>query len=56
MTPLLAHHLEAQHVPVLVSIFAAGFFIGWQALSRLLGRGRAPTINPENQPPGNLPG
>jgi hypothetical protein len=33
MTPLLAHHLEAHHVPILVCIFAAGFFIGWRAAS-----------------------
>jgi hypothetical protein len=38
---LLAHHLEAHHVPILASFFAAGFFIGWQALSRWLARGRA---------------
>jgi divalent metal cation (Fe/Co/Zn/Cd) transporter len=36
MTVLFAHHLEARHVPVLVGLFAAGFFIGWQALSRWL--------------------
>jgi hypothetical protein len=42
MSTLLAHHLvEAQHVPVLVALFAAGFFVGWQVLSRWLGRGRA---------------
>ena len=35
MTVLFAHHLEAHHVPVLVGLFAAGFFIGWQALSWL---------------------
>jgi hypothetical protein len=33
---LLAHHLEAHHVPVLAVLFAAGFYIGWQALSRFL--------------------
>jgi len=38
---LLAHHLEPQHVPVLVALFAAGFFVGWQVVSRLLSRGRA---------------
>jgi hypothetical protein len=36
MSVLFAHHLEPQHVPVLVGLFAAGVFIGWQALSRLL--------------------
>jgi divalent metal cation (Fe/Co/Zn/Cd) transporter len=40
MSVLLAHHLEAQHLPVLVCIFAAGFFVGWQAVSRLLKRNR----------------
>ena len=38
MTPLLAHHVEAQHVPVLLALFAAGFFVGWQLLSRWLAR------------------
>lgn len=36
---LLAHHLEAHHVPVLVALFAAGFFVGWQVISRWLSRG-----------------
>jgi len=36
MTPLLAHHLEAHHVPVLVALFAAGCYVGWNALSRVL--------------------
>jgi hypothetical protein len=40
VTILLAHHLEAHHVPVLACLFAAGFFIGWQAVSRWLTRGR----------------
>jgi hypothetical protein len=38
MSVLFAHHLEAHHVPVLVALFAAGFFVGWQGLSRWLGR------------------
>jgi uncharacterized membrane protein YciS (DUF1049 family) len=38
MNMLLAHHLEAHHVPILACIFAAGFFIGWQALGRWLSR------------------
>ena len=29
MSPLLGHHLEPQHVPVLLAMLAAGFFIGW---------------------------
>jgi hypothetical protein len=40
MTPLLAHHVEPQHVPVLLALFAAGFFVGWSALSRWLARKR----------------
>ena len=53
MNVLLAHHLEAQHIPVLVSIFAAGFFIGWQILSRFLSRGRAATeVSDRNGPSG----
>jgi len=31
---MLAHHLEAHHLPVLAVLFAAGFFIGWQILGR----------------------
>jgi hypothetical protein len=31
---LLAHHLEWHHVPVLLALFAAGFWIGWQTLAR----------------------
>jgi hypothetical protein len=38
---LLAHHLEAHHLPVLLCIFAAGLYIGWKAVGGLLGRGRA---------------
>jgi hypothetical protein len=39
MSVLLAHHLEPQHFPVLLCLFAAGFYIGWHALSRWLVRG-----------------
>jgi uncharacterized membrane protein YciS (DUF1049 family) len=39
---LLAHHLEPHHVPVLAALFAAGFFVGWQMLSRWLVRGKGP--------------
>jgi hypothetical protein len=47
MTPLLAHHLEAHHLPILICLFAAGFYIGWNGLSRLLkrrGTGKGPTL------------
>jgi hypothetical protein len=40
MNVLLAHHLEAHHVPVLAALFAAGFYVGWTGLSRWLARGR----------------
>jgi hypothetical protein len=39
---LLAHHLEPHHVPILIGLFAAGFFAGWQMLSRRLARGKGP--------------
>jgi hypothetical protein len=39
---LLAHHLEPHHVPILIGLFAAGFFVGWQMLSRWLARGKGP--------------
>jgi hypothetical protein len=55
MTMLFAHHLEAYHVPVLVGLFAAGFFIGWQALSRWLTRAPAPTVDPRNRQPAGEP-
>ena len=38
MIPLFAHHIEPQHVPVLLAVFAAGFFVGWSLLSRWLAR------------------
>jgi hypothetical protein len=38
MNPLFAHHVEAQHVPVLVGLLAAGFWIGWNLVSRLVAR------------------
>ncbi len=34
MTIVLAHHLEMHHIPVLIGLFAAGFFVGWHLLSR----------------------
>lgn len=53
MTVLFAHHLEAHHVPILVGLFAAGFFIGWQALSRWLTRAQGRTGDPGNNPSPN---
>ncbi|HTU19875.1 MAG TPA: hypothetical protein VMG10_17565 [Gemmataceae bacterium] len=38
MNPLLAHHLEPQHVPVLATFLAVGFWLGWHLLSKLLAR------------------
>ena len=38
MSALFAHHVEAQHVPVLLALFAAGFFVGWSLLARWLAR------------------
>jgi hypothetical protein len=38
MSVLFAHHLEPQHFPVLLAIFAAGFFIGWKLVG---GRGKS---------------
>jgi hypothetical protein len=57
MNILLAHHLEAHHIPVLVGLFAAGFFIGWQLLSRCLAGRHAPIVDSSHQrsagdPPG----
>ena len=40
MSPLLAHHIEPQHIPVLLALLAAGFFVGWSLVSRLLARKR----------------
>jgi hypothetical protein len=34
MIALFAHHVEPQHYPVLAALFAAGFWLGWQLLSR----------------------
>jgi hypothetical protein len=35
MITLLAHHLELRHVPVVLAIMAAGFWIGLEIASRL---------------------
>ena len=40
MSPLFAHHVEAKHVPVLLAVLAAGFFVGWSLLSRWFARKR----------------
>jgi hypothetical protein len=48
---LFAHHLEPHHFPVLVSLFAAGFYVGWQALSRWLSRAPAARIEPVDDGP-----
>ena len=52
---VLAHHLEAHHVPILLSFFAAGVFIGWQALSRWLTRGRAAAPKSGDAAPDRVP-
>jgi hypothetical protein len=36
MTLILAHHLEAHHLPVLLSLFGVGFVIGWQNIGRFM--------------------
>ncbi len=41
MSALFAHHLEAQHVPVLLALLAAGFFVGWHLVSRWVERARS---------------
>ena len=38
MIAFLAHHLEIQHVPVLLAIAGAGFWIGLELASRLTRR------------------
>ena len=40
MNPLVAHHIKPEHVPVLLALLAAGFFVGWSLLSRWLARKR----------------
>jgi len=41
MMILFAHHIEPMHVPVLIGFLFAGFFVGWQLLSRWLARKQA---------------
>jgi hypothetical protein len=50
MNVLLAHHLEAHHVPILVTLFAAGLYIGWQAISRWLTRAPRPVTGQPGDP------
>jgi hypothetical protein len=38
MTLLLAHHVELHHVPVLLALFTAGYWIGWRGVAGLLAR------------------
>jgi hypothetical protein len=33
---ILAHHVEPQHIPVLLGMLAAGFWIGWNLVSRFV--------------------
>jgi len=50
MNPLLAHHLEPQHVPVLAAFLAVGFWLGWHLLSKLLARRAGAPQRPEVGP------
>ena len=36
MITLLAHHVEMYHVPVLLVLFTAGAWIGWQLTGALV--------------------
>jgi hypothetical protein len=47
MSVLFAHHLEMHHFPVLVALFAAGCYIGWQTIGRLLARRRDEVTSPK---------
>jgi hypothetical protein len=38
VTPIFAHHVEAQHVPVLLGLIVAGFYVGWSLVARWLAR------------------
>jgi hypothetical protein len=40
MTILLAHHVTAQHVPVLAAIFVAGVWIGLRLVNKFARRGK----------------
>ena len=38
MISLFAHHIEMYHVPVLLVLFTAGAWIGWQMVAGLMNR------------------
>jgi hypothetical protein len=40
MIALMAHHLELRHVPVVLAIMAAGFWIGLEIAAKISGRKR----------------
>jgi hypothetical protein len=35
---LFAHHVELQHVPILLLFFVVGVYTGWSVLGRIFGR------------------
>ncbi len=41
MMPLFAHHVEMYHVPVLLVLFTAGAWIGWQLFSKMVNRNQS---------------
>jgi len=50
MNPLFAHHIELMHVPVLVAIFGAGFWLGWSLIARLSGSGKSSEVERLSHP------
>jgi hypothetical protein len=55
MSILLAHHLEPQHLPVLLCLFAAGAYIGWHGVTRWLSGGHGPLAAPADKAPPATP-
>ena len=55
MSVLLAHHLEPHHVPVLLGLFAAGFWLGWHLVSLRRPRAHAPRPEPDHRDAGAAP-
>jgi hypothetical protein len=47
MNPLLAHHVELEHLPVLVILWSAGLWIGWQLVTYWLRSSGRDTGRPE---------